>query len=149
MQFSTDDIIHISSDIWASTLGFQIRHIPGNVEIPPTVRSMIGCIQIAGDWQGAVTLYCPKTLARKATAAMFGMPEADVGEAEIRDTLGELTNMTAGNIKTFLPASCLISLPSVAEGTDYKLTVPGGKIVAQTCFVCEGEPLLVNVLERE
>lgn len=149
MQFTVEDIVQISSDIWTSILGFEISHIPEGVEIPVGRRSMIGCIQIAGDWEGAITLYCPESLARKAAASMFDMEAAEVSEAEIQDTLGELTNMTAGNIKTFLPPSCLISLPSVAEGTDYKLVVPGGKVVAHTCFECGGEPLMVNVLERK
>jgi len=149
MHFTIEDIVQISTDIWTSTLGFDIRHIPEDMGIPAGTPSMIGCIQIAGDWEGAVTLFCPETLARKAAAAMFDTPAEDLSEEEIQDTLGELTNMTAGNIKTFLPPSCLISLPSVAEGTDYRLVVPGGKIIAQTSFSCEGEPLIVNVLVRK
>jgi len=149
MQFSTDDIVHISTDIWTSILGFEIKHVPEGREIPPGQRSMIGCIQITGDWEGAVTLHCPETLARKATAVMFGLPEADICDEEVQDTLGELTNMTAGNVKTLLPSSCRISLPSVAEGTDYRLRVPGGKIMIQTGFECEGEALLVSVLVRQ
>jgi len=149
MQFTVENIVQLSKDIWSSIIGFEITYIPEGLEIHSGVRSMIGCIQIAGDWEGAVTLFCPETLARKAAASMFGMPEEDISEEEIQDTLGELTNMTAGNIKTFLPPSCLISLPSVAEGTDYRLVVPGGKIIAQTSFSCEGEPLIVNVLVRK
>jgi len=110
---------------------------------------MIGCIQITGDWEGAVTLYCPEALVRRATASMFSMPSEEVSLEEMRDTLGELTNMTAGNIKSLLPANCYISLPSVAEGVEYRLTVPGGKIVMQEGFECAGQPLIVAIIARK
>jgi len=149
MDFTTENIDQITTDIWTSILGFEIRHVPDGVQMPKQERFMIGCIQITGDWEGAVTLYCPEVLARRATATMFDMPPEGVSSEEIQDTLGELTNMTAGNIKTLLPANCHISLPSVAEGIDYRLTVPGGKVVMQDGFECAGKPLIVTILERE
>ncbi len=109
---------------------------------------MIGCVQITGEWEGAVTLYCPEVLARNIAGIMFGMSETEVADEEIQDTVGELTNMMAGGIKALLPSPSFISLPSVAEGIDYKLTIPGGKIAIQTSFMCEEEPLQVTVLER-
>jgi len=148
VSVSEQDIVRISSEIWASVLDMDIRHAGRDGGMPAGVRTMIGCIQITGDWEGAVTLYCPESLARRATSAMFGMPAADISDDEIQDTLGELTNMTAGNIKALLPGSCLISLPSVAEGVDYRLTVPGGRIAVRTSFECDGEPLQVTVLKR-
>jgi len=149
MNFTTENIVQITTDIWTSTLGVEIQHVPDGVQIPKQERSMIGCIQITGDWEGAVTLHCSEALARHATATMFNMPSEEVSSEEIRDTLGELTNMTAGNIKSLLPANCYISLPSVAEGLDYRLTVPGGKIILQDGFECVGQPLIITILERE
>jgi chemotaxis protein CheX len=148
MHFSLDDIITIETEIWSSILDLEIRHASDAANILPGVRSMIGCIQITGPWEGAVTVHCPETLARKATGAMFEMPEEEVGAEEVQDALGELTNMTAGNVKTLLPEGCALSMPSVAEGTDYKLTVPGGEVQIQTCFMHADEPFLVTVIQR-
>ena len=66
---------------------------------------------------------------------MFEMSEDEVSDDEMMDTLGELTNMAAGNINTLLPSGCTISLPSVAEGIDYKLTIPGGKVTCELGFL--------------
>jgi len=148
MHFSEEDLNRIITDIWTSILGFEIEFVPDGVSIPKGERSMVGCIQITGDWEGAVTLFCPDSLVQKATAAMFGMGEDEISEDEMQDALGELTNMTAGNINTLLPQGCRISLPSVAEGIDYKITIPGGKIVCQLGFQCEGEPMLATIMER-
>jgi len=148
MHFNEDDINRIITDIFTSILGFSIEHIADDILIPETDRSMVGCIQIAGEWQGAVTLFCPDTLVRKATASMFEMPEDEVADDEMQDALGELTNMTAGNINTLLPPGCTISLPTVAEGIDYKVTIPGGKVTFQLSFLCEGEPMVAAIMER-
>ncbi len=148
MHFNEEDINRIITDIWTSILGFEIEYVPDGVLLPKGERSMVGCIQIAGEWQGAVTLLCPDSLVRKATASMFEMSEDEVSDDEMQDALGELTNMTAGNINTLLPPGCGISLPSVAEGVDYKLTIPGGKVTCQLGFLCEGEPMIAAVMER-
>jgi len=148
MHFSADDINQITSDIWTSTLGLSAQAVDVPWEGQSKERSLIGCIQVTGDWEGAVTLYCSEGLANKATAVMFDMAPEEITDAEVHDTLGELTNMTAGNIKSLLPGDCRISLPSVAEGIDYKVTIPGGKVTFQQSFECEGEPLLITILER-
>ena len=148
MHFNEEDVNRIITDIWTSILGFAIEFVPEGILIPKGERSMVGCIQITGDWEGAVTLFCPDALVKKAAASMFGMSEDEVGDEEMQDTLGELTNMTAGNINTLLPQGCRISLPSVAEGIDYKITIPGGRVVCQQAFRCEGAPMLASILER-
>ncbi|ATX78556.1 Chemotaxis phosphatase CheX [Mariprofundus aestuarium] len=148
MHFNEEDINRIITDIWTTILDLEIEYVHDGVTLPKGERSMVGCIQIAGEWQGAVTLFCPDSLVRKATASMFGMTEDEVSEDEMQDALGELTNMTAGNINTLLPQGCCISLPSVAEGIDYKITIPGGKVTCELGFLCEGEPMIAAVVAR-
>ncbi|ATX82890.1 chemotaxis protein CheX [Mariprofundus ferrinatatus] len=148
MHFNEEDVNRIVTDIWTTILDLEIEQVQDVVALPPGQRSMVGCIQIAGEWQGAVTLFCPDSLVRKSAASMFGMSEDEVSEEEMQDTLGELTNMTAGNINTLLPQGCTISLPSVAEGIDYKITIPGGRITTQLGFMCEGEPMIAAIMER-
>ena len=75
------------------------------------------------------------------------MPEDEVSHEEMSDALGELTNMTAGNITSELLNDSSISQPSVTVGNDS--SIPGGKIARQLGFLCEGKPLLATVLEKE
>ncbi|MFO0982206.1 MAG: chemotaxis protein CheX [Planctomycetota bacterium] len=62
--------------------------------------------------------------------------------------MGEIVNMAGGNIKALLPAPSQLSLPSVAEGLDYRLSVPGARLQACVDFRSDGEPLQVIILER-
>ncbi len=149
MNITSTCVDQITTDIWTSILGFEIRHINEGVRIPEEGHFLTGCVQITGDWEGSVTLCCPNALARHATSVMFEVSIDEVSKEEIQDAIGELTNMIAGNIKSLLPSNCCLSLPSVTEGTDYKLTVPGSVVVVSDGFECDGFPLTVTVLERE
>ncbi len=147
MLFCEKAMIRIVTDIWTSMLGLDVKFIPEGVSLPPDEPSKVGYIHLTGDWEGTVTLYCPESLACKVTASMFEMPEDEVSHEEMHDALGELTNMTAGNITAELLNGSNISQPSVTAGNDR--SVPGGKIARQLGFLCEGKPLLATVLEKE
>jgi len=73
---------------------------------------------------------------------------ADTTPEEVTDALGELANMIGGNVKALLPEPCRISLPAVADGMDYRLSVPGARPVTAVTWSCESEPLMVRLLER-
>jgi len=48
-----------------------------------------------------------------------------------------------------LPRPCQLSLPSVADGADYTLTVPHGELILETGFDFHGEPMKISVLQRK
>ena len=62
--------------------------------------------------------------------------------------LGELTNMVAGNVKALLPAPSAISLPTVAFGKQYEISVVGTRRVANVSFTSKSYPLVVSVVQR-
>jgi len=107
------------------------------------------CVQVTGPWSGAITLDCSAELARRSAAAMFQTAPDDLTTAEINDAVGELANMTGGNVKNLVPGLSQLSLPAVAQGVDFHLAVPGAVVVNQVDFLCDGEPLRITVLERE
>jgi chemotaxis protein CheX len=109
-------------------------------------------VHIDGAWRGVVMLQCPMALASGLTRAMFeggtdGSTD-EVDEADVRDALGEIANMVAGNVKALLPEPCTISLPAVALGTDHTVSVPGTADVSTVSFTCDGRPFVITLLER-
>ncbi len=148
MHFSEEDVNRIVGDIWTSVLDTEIELVAQGVMIPRERRSMVGCIQFAGAWEGSVSLFFTELLGYKAAAAMLEMKVDEISETDVQDVLGELTNMIAGNLNTLLPPGGLISLPSVVEGIDYRITVPGGRVACQLGYMCEGEPMRVSIMER-
>jgi CheY-specific phosphatase CheX len=90
---------------------------------------------------------CPLTLAYVLTTAMFqGDEEATL--VEVRDALGELTNMVAGNVKALLPGPSTLSLPTVAFGSQYEISVLGSQVIGTVSFVSGCHPLVVSVVQR-
>ncbi len=141
------DIAQIAQSIWETLFSFPLDLAPAGVGLAGDAQVMTGCIQIDGAWNGAVMLQCPQSLAERLSAELF-RPEGACTPEEVHDTVGELTNMLAGNIKALLPEPSRISLPTVAHGADYALRVLGTHVEATATFLSLEQPLVISVLRR-
>jgi chemotaxis protein CheX len=110
--------------------------------------SIGACVQLVGSWNGAIRLDCDIALAREAAGCFLGKEGPAATMDEIRDTVGELANMAAGSVKALLPQPTHISLPAVADGDHYDLTVRKGRLLLQCPFECRGKAFLVSLIER-
>lgn len=138
-----DDIREIATSIWETLFSVPLQAADSRVQVDAQV--VTGCVQIEGAWNGAVMLQCGSDLAGRLAGELFRSeaPSPD----DVRDTIGELTNMLAGNVKALLPEPSRISLPTVAFGNDYAITVLGTKPVATVSFTCTDAPLVVTVMQ--
>jgi chemotaxis protein CheX len=143
------DIQEIARMIWETVFDLVLEPAD-DVELSEesTVTSFV---LVDGEWQGAVMLQCPMVLAEALTVSMFdgnsdGCPT--MSEADVRDAVGEVANMVAGNIKALLPEPCHISLPAVALGSDDAVSVPGTESMIAVPFTCHGQSLVITLLER-
>lgn len=149
------DLPRIAGDIWAAMLGLELQDVPAPADpttVPghdPTERIVTGVVQISGDWQGAVTVQLSHAFARRAAGLMFGMDDDEVTDEEVNDTVGELANMTGGNVKSLLAGSCQLSLPSVTTGLDYQVSIPGTRTTDRRGLDCDGELVVLGLLERQ
>src|SRR5579884_3701252 len=133
MLIRSEDVAQLTNEIWTTMLGLEVRP-NGAAGDPGQRRHVSACVQISGAWSGAVRLVCSSDLARLAAARFLAVEPVEVNDEQIRDALGELTNMSAGSVKALLPKPSHLSLPSVADGTDYRITIPGSEMIQQTCF---------------
>jgi chemotaxis protein CheX len=139
----------MNEQIWASMLGITISTSELSEAFTQGGGYIGACVQLVGAWQGAVQLDCTLALARRAAISFQGKEAADASLDQIRDTVGELANMAAGSVKALLPQPTHISLPSVADGDSYDFTVRKGRVLLQCPFACEGERLLISLIERD
>ncbi len=147
MQFDEPTLAQLASDIWSSMLGIELAAGNGAMATLGTDRTLTGCVQITGDWAGAVTVRCPTSLARRFAGVMFDCEPDALAADEVLDALGELTNMTGGSVKGLVEGSCQLGIPAVAEGQDYALVIPRGRRVATVGLEHDGEPLEIVVYE--
>lgn len=86
---------------------------------------MVGAVNFAGSLSGICSVQVGREFAIRMTAAMLGMePDEVEDDEEIRDVLCEVTNIVAGNLKSYfvdegLP--CVLSPPSLTSGKDFSI----------------------------
>jgi chemotaxis protein CheX len=149
MKDIEEAIIDITQNIWESILGLEVQRARDVAALTKKAgqKSLTGCVQLAGAWEGSVFVYTTAALAGEVAATMFGTTPEALHNGDVDDALGELTNMVAGNLKIVLPRPCQLSLPAVVEGIDYRVIVPGTRIAGQVLFESKSQPLLVTLLE--
>lgn len=139
-----DDVDSTVRSIWTAMLALPLDRVePAADEADLTMTAVV---VLDGEVAGAVRVGCGSALAHRIAAAMFAAD--DPCPEDVRDALGEVANMIAGNLKTALPAPTHMGLPIVAVGTDYELSIPRAEIVGLACYRSEGENLRVS-LEQE
>ena len=109
-------------------------------------QTLDGFVNITGAWQGAVVVQCPRRLAEDIAVKLFSLNGRQPSPEELQDALGEITNMTGGNLKALVPGQCYLSLSAVIEGTDYTLRMLGTEAVRRVVFSCQGQPFAVSVV---
>ena len=93
------DLADITSTIWATLFERALER--GDDDVVGTESTVTSIVHIEGAWQGAVILRCPQLLSATLTSEMLGGESVPTFD-DIRDALGELTNMVAGNLKAML-----------------------------------------------
>jgi len=94
-----------------------------NAGMPPQVDRVTGCVAFAGEHiNGAVYLHLGTPFAGTMAGAMLGLAAEELGEAEVNDVVGEVTNMLTGGLKSWLcdsGAECAVSTPAIIRGSAF------------------------------
>ena len=114
---------------------------------------MVGAIHFGGEVVGVISFNLSEVFTRTVTAAMLGIKDDEIKSSdELKDVIGELANIVAGNLKTeFLDAglTCVISTPSITSGSDYKIDPVDIAPPVKFTFRYQDEYLLVEWCARE
>jgi CheY-specific phosphatase CheX len=141
-------IREIVKTVWKTVLGLPVACSDKAARKEP-VHALAACVQFSGAWQGTIILACSPALARIAAGRMFDTVPADVTMDQAQDVLCELINITGGNLKVLMPSRSFLSLPTVVEGFDYRLRVPGSHVEAEVNFESQGHWFTVTLLDRD
>jgi chemotaxis protein CheX len=94
----------------------------GECEIASNLTSMIG---LGGGIRGMLAIHCPASVARGITSGLLGMEVLELDE-DVKDAVGEVANMVAGNLKISFAKS----------GIDIELAIPTS--IVGNSFVISG-----------
>lgn len=117
--------------------------------MPRFGERVTGSVGLGGEnVTGAVYLHMSGGLSQRVAAAMLGLSAAELGESEINDVVGEITNMLAGQLKSCLcdvGTPCAVSTPAIIRGISYEIEAPHQVRRELLVFQCETEPFAVEV----
>lgn len=105
-------------------------------------------IELNGSWEGILELRCSRAQAH-CFAERFLQMTLTEHDAEVHDTIGELANIIAGNLKLALPARVSLGTPRVVFGPAAEVRMPIGKLVGSHCFASDAGLFSVTLLKSE
>ncbi|MCS7314557.1 MAG: chemotaxis protein CheX [Bryobacterales bacterium] len=129
-----EDAVRVVQDVFRTMLGIEVE--PVVVIWPPEDDLINVTVHYAGAWKGALLLECTRPQACAFTGRLLGTNPPDEVNDDVRDAVGELANMIAGNLKPVLPPGVALSMPTLVEGTDYALRILGGNLAGMIAFRC-------------
>jgi chemotaxis protein CheX len=143
------DVIKIIQEVFSSMLALEISPLDAVASAAPNERKLSASVGIAGEWNGTVTLQCGADTACRLAGAMLAMDPAPDVDEDVKDVLGELANIVAGNIKSMLPGPSSLSLPCVIDGSNYSLEILHGEELINQPLLCHGNGLIVSIVQAK
>ncbi len=143
-MISSEEILSITENVFTTMIGCPVE-LGADSEALAEQSPVTGCVQISGQWTGAVLVQTTGKLASYAASQMFAISEAEVEKGECQDTMAELANMIGGNIKSLVPGPSNLSLPTVTIGKEFDIRIFGTKVESVVPMRCNGQQLRVIV----
>jgi CheY-specific phosphatase CheX len=145
------DIRHVLNDhvaeVFKTMLSMKATPLTGGVR-PNIEERITGSVGFGGDnVTGALYLHMSVDLAQRAAGVMLGLPAEELGEQEVNDVVGEMTNMLTGHLKSCLcdtGAPCAVSTPAIIRG-HFEIEHMHEVRQELILFDCEGNPVVVEV----
>lgn len=142
------DIIEATTDVFSTMLMVDLEvgdTVDGaGGEIVSNITSMLG---MGGDIRGMLAVHCPADVAMAITGGFLGM-EVDALDEDVKDAIGEIANMIAGNLKVAFAGYDMkieLALPTSIIGESFRV---GGMVGARRVavpFDMEGGRFLVEL----
>ena len=129
------DIIGATTDVFSTMLmidlvvGDPVDGLGGDVE--SNITAMLG---LGGDIRGMLAVHCPAAVAMAITGGFLGMDVDELNE-DVKDAIGEIANMIAGNLKVAFAGYELkieLAIPTSIIGQSYRV---GGMLGARRVAV--------------
>ena len=90
---------------------------------------------------------CPEQLSREVATAMLQTAEGDLTMGTVFDAVGEVANMTAGNVKNLIDGLCRLTTPTVTDESDLSVPDEDSEKVFEAAFDCRDQAFSVTILQ--
>ncbi len=139
--------IEAVDSVFRTMLQVQPRRNGLNVSAAPDERAVLtSIVGLSGEVSGVVALRFPPETALRLAGRMLGAELQQIND-EVIDAISELVNMVAGSAKAKLQMEppLQLGLPTVVEGTGYKLKYPSRAVWLEVPFTSEAGTFSMEV----
>jgi chemotaxis protein CheX len=133
-------------EVFEMMLGTQLKTLTQNGDSPHAV-DLTAMVGLAGEVCGVLSVRCPSVSAAQIATKMLGT-ETSEGDESVRDAVGEVCNMVAGNFKNKiegLSEGCMLSVPTIISGGDYNLYSMADGECVEVAFDFDGNPVTISL----
>ena len=113
------------AELFSTMLGMNM--LPASLEsgFSNGEAHIAGAVGFVGRLSGMVYAFTTVSFARRITATLLGLKEAEIeGDEMINDAMGEMANMLVGQLKSRLSdrgMPCVLTIPSVVRGSNFSV----------------------------
>jgi chemotaxis protein CheX len=140
-----EDLETVVGSVFATMMGLEVW--PSDEPCPAPAGMVTAAVYLTGEWTGAACVHVAPEQARAFAGCFLGMPAPDSVSDDVRDVMGELANMIAGNLKCTLSPGIRVSIPSVTDGPGYSLRVCGPHVASRTGYDTPAGPLWISLID--
>ncbi len=115
-------------DIFDTMLSMSVEMIGKDFEIMKDNNRVVGSVGFAGGVTGCMNIHLTEAFARIIAGNMLGEDPEDIQSEDIRDVVGELSNMIGGALKSRIcdnGTNCSLSIPTTMTGEDFTIESHG------------------------
>ena len=105
-------------------------------------------VEFTATWHGALAIGLGRDEAARFTSRLLGSEVGDLSQDEIRDVIGEIANIIAGNIKFVLPPGIDMGLPAWLAGNGTASLLLDRRLLSRHVFESEAGHFSVYLLDR-
>ncbi|HLJ51362.1 MAG TPA: chemotaxis protein CheX [Bryobacteraceae bacterium] len=140
-----NELEEIVESVFTAMLGLEVSS--REEKCPVRSGCLTAAVYLTGNWNGAVLAQCFPPAVCRLAGRFLGTPPPEAVDNDVRDVLGELANMIAGNLKCTMSNGIKLSMPSVVDGCDYALRLCAGHPVSDLAFETEVGPFWLTLVE--
>ena len=143
-----NEIIGGCKDVCSTMLMVELEAgdgVEGKAEIKSNITSMIG---LGGGLKGLLAVHCPSSVAKKITSGFLGMDVEEIDD-DVKDAIGEIANMVAGNLKISFAAidvNIELAIPTSIVGDSFYVSGIADSTRIVVPFLMDNETFWVELM---
>ncbi|MFT5726633.1 MAG: chemotaxis protein CheX [Desulforhopalus sp.] len=143
-----NEIIGGCKDVFSTMLMVELEAgdvVEGKAEIKSNITSMIG---LGGGLKGLLAVHCPSSVAKKITSGFLGMDVEEIDD-DVKDAIGEIANMVAGNLKISFAAidvNIELAIPTSIVGDSFYVSGIADSTRIVVPFLMDNETFWVELM---